>query len=223
MKNEKKIVLDVQSLSISFQQYTHGWKQRKIMPIKALNINVRAGEVHAIIGASGSGKSLLAHAVLGILPANSQCGGSIYYHDRLLTEKDKESLRGKKIAFVPQSVNYLDPLMKVGKQIGLGLSSGNNSQATTLLNNYGLSEKDGQKYPYELSGGMLRRVLFATSVRDGIELIIADEPTPGIHQKALEAVLKQLRRFADMGVAVIGKNTGQYDSSLVRKNGSRWE
>ena len=56
---------------------------------------------------------------------------------------------------------------------------------------------------YELSGGMLRRVLFATSVREGIELIIADEPTPGIHQEALQAVLKELRLLADNGAAVM--------------------
>ena len=58
-------------------------------------------------------------------------------------------------------------------------------------------------YPFQLSGGMLRRILFATSVRTGIKLIIADEPTPGIHPEALEAVLQQLRRFADEGIAVM--------------------
>ena len=203
MNTKKKEILHVEGLSISFRQYTHGWQQRTITPIKALNINVRAGEVHAVIGASGSGKSLLAHAILGILPANSQCNGYIFYKGQLLTEQRKETLRGRKIAFVPQSVNYLDPLMKVGRQISLGLNGNKNLQANNLLKAYGLTKIDGQKYPYELSGGMLRRVLFATSVREGIEFIIADEPTPGIHQEALQAVLKELRLLADNGAAVM--------------------
>lgn len=198
-----KIVLEVKDLAISFQQYTHLWQQRIVQPIKSLNIDIRAGEVHGIIGASGSGKSLLAHAILGILPANSHCGGSIFYKGELLTAERKSALRGQTIAFVPQSVNYLDPLMKVGQQISLGLDGKKKEKEASLLRTYSLQVEDGDKYPYQLSGGMLRRVLFATSVKEGIELIIADEPTPGIHQAALNAILKQLRSFADQGAAVI--------------------
>ena len=199
-----KCVLFVENLSVSFSQYVKGLKQKMITPISSLSIQLNAGEVHAIIGASGSGKSLLAHAVLGILPYNAICTGCMTYMGEPLTEKRKEQLRGKEIAFIPQSVNYLDPLMKVGKQIKIGLPKQSAGKIERqLLEKYGLKQKDRERYPFELSGGMLRRILFATSVREGIKLVIADEPTPGIHPEALSAILNQLRTFADDGAAVM--------------------
>ena len=108
---QNKCVLSVKNLSISFSQYVKGLKQKTITPVRALDFQVNQGEVHAIIGASGSGKSLLAHAILGILPYNAICYGKMSYMGEPLTEKRKEMLRGKEIAFIPQSVNYLDPLM----------------------------------------------------------------------------------------------------------------
>ena len=141
--------------------------------------------------------------VLGILPYNAICTGCMTYMGEPLTEKRKEQLRGKEIAFIPQSVNYLDPLMKVGKQIKIGLPKQSAGKIERqLLEKYGLKQKDRERYPFELSGGMLRRILFATSVREGIKLVIADEPTPGIHPEALSAILNQLRTFADDGAAV---------------------
>lgn len=202
--SEKKCILTVENLSVSFQQYVKGLSQKLITPIHSLNIDLKEGEIHAIIGASGSGKSLLAHAILGILPYNAICKGNITYMGEPLTEKRKEQLRGKEIAFIPQSVNYLDPLMKVGKQIKIGLPKKDaNVIESQLLERYDLKPEDKERYPFELSGGMLRRILFATSVRQGIKLVIADEPTPGIHPEALSAILNQLRTFADEGAAVM--------------------
>lgn len=197
-------VLSVKDLAISFSQYTKGLQQKIVTPVSALDFEVKKGEVHAIIGASGSGKSLLAHAILGILPQNAICSGTIDYMGQPMTEKRKEQLRGKEIAFIPQSVNYLDPLMRVGKQIGIGLPKKEAKKTEAkLLKRYGLEPADGRRYPFELSGGMLRRVLFATSVKKGINLVVADEPTPGIHPQALSAILNQLRCYADEGAAVI--------------------
>ncbi|WMI79906.1 ATP-binding cassette domain-containing protein [Anaerotignum sp. MB30-C6] len=199
-----KSVLSVKNLSVSFSQYVKGLKQKIITPIGCLNIDLKAGEVHAVIGASGSGKSLLAHAVLGILPSNAICSGTMDYMGEPLTEKRIKQLRGKEIAFIPQSVNYLDPLMKVGKQIKIGLPKESASKTEAqLLQQYGLKQGDKERYPFELSGGMLRRILFATSVREGVKLVIADEPTPGIHPEALSAILNQLRAFADEGASVM--------------------
>ena len=121
-----------------------------------------------------------------------------------LNEEQKARLRGREIAFIPQSSNYLDPLMRVGKQIKIGLPRDHaDAIQKELLERYGLAASDGHLFPYELSGGMLRRVLFATSVKSGIKLVIADEPTPGIHPEALSAILNQLRVFADEGAAVM--------------------
>ena len=227
---DKQTVLKVDNLSISFTQYVKGLKTRNITPIKSLSIAIEAGEVLALVGASGSGKSLLAHAVLGILPGNATCGGTITYCGQPLTESSKARLRGKEISFIPQSVNYLDPLMRVADQVKIGLPRDNaESIQKDLFSRYGLKEKDGRLYPFELSGGMLRRVLFATSVRSGIKLVIADEPTPGIHPEALSAILNQLRKFADEGVAVmlithdIVSALTISDKVTVLKNGSTVE
>lgn len=201
MKNN---ILEVNNLSISFTQYGRGLDTIRITPVKSLNISIKKGEILAIVGASGSGKSLLAHAVMGILPINASIEGEMYYNGVLMDQKRIEQLRGKEIAFIPQSVNYLDPLMKVKDQVQIGLRKDRAKIVQEqLFQRYGLKKSDGDLYPFQLSGGMLRRVLFATSVKDDIKLVIADEPTPGIHPEALNAILTQLRNFADQGMAVM--------------------
>lgn len=205
MDNMKKTpLLQVEKLAIGFSQYLKGTKKRVIQPIADLHVDISEGEIVAVVGASGSGKSLLAHAILGILPGNAICEGHITYRGGELTQERKCKLRGKEISFIPQSVNYLDPLMPVGKQVQIGLGKGEaKRKQLELFKQYDLQERDSRLFPYELSGGMLRRVLFATSVRQGIRLVIADEPTPGIHPQALSEILKQLKAFADNGAGVM--------------------
>lgn len=199
-------LLCVRDLSISFSQYGKGLKHFISTPIKSLSVEIKKGEILAIVGASGSGKSLLAHAIMDILPPNAIVKGEILYKEKVLDKKRICALRGTEIAFIPQSVNYLDPSMKVKNQVKLGLHESKERTRRlqeALFEKYGLKKSDGELYPYQLSGGMLRRVLFATCVKQGIQLIIADEPTPGIHKEALEMVLKQLRDFADHGMGVM--------------------
>ena len=201
---EKDPLLRVENLSIRFSQYFKGTQKRVIRPISDVSVDIDAGEIVAILGASGAGKSLLAHAVLGILPGNAVCEGKMFYQGERLTEKKIIRLRGREISFIPQSVNYLDPLMKVGNQVRIGLEKGEAQRLQQkLFQQYGLEENHGRLFPHELSGGMLRRVLFATSVRKGVRLVIADEPTPGIHPEALAEILKQLVRFAEEGAGVM--------------------
>ncbi|WP_250229261.1 ATP-binding cassette domain-containing protein [Anaeropeptidivorans aminofermentans] len=200
----KTPLLQVEKLAIGFSQYFKGAQKRIIQPIADLHVDIHEGEIVAVVGASGSGKSLLAHAVLGILPGNAICEGHITYCGEELTEERKENLRGREISFIPQSVNYLDPLMPVGKQVQIGLEKSKaKKKQQELFHQYGLQESDGKLFPYELSGGMLRRALFATSVREGVRLVIADEPTPGIHPQALSEILKQLKEFAKNGAGVM--------------------
>ena len=66
-------ILEVENLSISFQQYEAGFKQKNLKVISSLNVTLEEGEILAVVGASGSGKSLLAHAILGILPSYCKC------------------------------------------------------------------------------------------------------------------------------------------------------
>lgn len=202
--NSKSTVLEVMGLKISFTQYTKGLKTKTVTPIRELSLSIKEGEIMGVVGASGSGKSLLAHHVLGILPNNASTSGSITYRGQELTHSLKKRFRGREIAFIPQSVNYLDPLMRVGSQVRLGLGKKRAAQKQEeLFKHYGLEKSDGRLFPHELSGGMLRRVLFATSIKEGIRLVIADEPTPGIHPEVLERVLRQLKEFAEQGAAVM--------------------
>ena len=104
-------------MSVSFRMYDNGLDQTDLKVISDLHLTVRPGEVVAIAGSSGSGKSLLASAILGILPGNATVKGHLHYKGQELTPELQATLRGTEIALVPQSVAYLDPLMKVGKQV----------------------------------------------------------------------------------------------------------
>lgn len=201
---KKEPILSVKDLSVSFQMYDNGLEKYDLKVISNLTLDVRPGEIVAIAGSSGSGKSLLAHAVMGLLPENASISGEISYKGKALSQKDKEALRGKEMALVPQSVSYLDPLMKVGTQVrGTKADKEIIKAQREIFSRFHLDEKTEQLYPFQLSGGMARRVLVSTAVLSGADVIIADEPTPGLDlEMALEA-LKIFRELADEGKAVI--------------------
>ena len=161
-------LLTVQNVSISFTQYVQGLQQHILKVISDLSLSVKEGEVVAILGSSGSGKSLLAHAILGILPENGQCDGTISFKGEVLTQEKKEELRGEHICLIPQSVNFLDPLMKVREQAIGDVKDEEKEKALKhqkeIFEKYGLAEEVGDMYPFELSGGMARKVLLSTAL-----------------------------------------------------------
>lgn len=201
---EKEQLLRIDRLSISFRQYTRGLRQRDLPVIKDLRLTVRAGEMTAVVGASGSGKSLLAHGILGILPYNASVSGGIYYEGKELDDPLRSRTVGTEIALVPQSVSYLDPLMRVGEQIRNGKKSPSAvERCRSLLKRYGLGTEVESQYPSQLSGGMIRRVLISTALMETPKLVIADEPTPGLHLAAAKRVLGHFREIADQGAGVL--------------------
>lgn len=199
----KSSVLEVNCLSISFAQYQKGLKQTNLKVISDLNISINAGEILAVVGSSGSGKSLLAHAILGILPSNATVNGSIIYNGLELTSELQKNLRGSQITLIPQSVNYLNPLMRVGAQVRVPEKKSSDSVRKKIFNRFGLAEGVSRLFPFQLSGGMARRVLVASAVVGGAKLIIADEPTPGLHPEVVKETLKHLRELANDGAAVM--------------------
>ncbi len=202
--DEKKIILEIQNLSVSFQQYDKGFGRTDLDVIRDLNVTINEGEMVAVVGSSGSGKSLLAHAVLGILPYNSVLGGTILYDGEELTQKRKEELRGNEIVLVPQSVAFLDPLMKIGPQIRKGKNdSESKRKLDRIFEGYHLKQEVQELYPFELSGGMNRRVLVSTAMMGNPRLVIADEPTPGLHMKMVRRVMSHFRELADQGAGVL--------------------
>lgn len=202
---KKEPILSVKDLGISFSQYTKGLRRRELEVITNLDIDLYEGEILAVVGSSGSGKSLLAHAILGILPDNATTEGNIIYKGKSLSLKDKEKLRGREIVFIPQSVNFLDPLMKVSKQVKISIENKEeaNKRQSDIFNKYGLDKKVDNLYPFELSGGMARKVLLSTALVSDCKVIIADEPTPGLDEKSLNEALKDFRNIADSGCAIL--------------------
>lgn len=203
MKQKDETLLEIHDLSVSFKMYDHGFEQTDLRVISDLHLTVYPGEVVAIAGASGSGKSLLASAILGILPENATVRGHLHYKGQELTAERQRQLRGTEIALVPQSVAFLDPLMKVGAQVDGHCRPRPITKRESLFKRFGLPDKTGQLYPFQLSGGMARRVLVSTALIADAQVIIADEPTPGMSlDQALEA-LRLFREMADEGKAVI--------------------
>lgn len=203
MEQKKDTLLEIHNLSVTFRMYAHGLEQRDLKVISDLHLTVHPGEIVAIAGSSGSGKSLLASAILGILPDNATVNGHIHYKGEELTAKRQRELRGSELAFVPQSIAYLDPLMKVGRQVDGHHSVNLTQRRKKLFERFQLPENTGRLYPFQLSGGMARRVLVSTALITDAQLIIADEPTPGMElSQALEA-LKMFRELADEGKSII--------------------
>lgn len=200
----KQEILSIRHLSISFSRYERGLKRTWLNTIRDLSLTVHAGEMVAVVGASGSGKSLLAHAVLGILPYNARWSGEITYCGEALDEARLKKLRGREIALVPQSVSYLDPLMRVGEQVRNGKRDPESrKKGLAVLGRYGLGAETERLFPFQLSGGMTRRILISTAVMETPRLVIADEPTPGLHLEAARRVLSHFREIASAGAGVL--------------------
>lgn len=203
MKQEKENLLEIHSLSVSFRMYEHGLEQKDLQVISDLSLTVHSGEIVAVAGSSGSGKSLLAAAILGILPENAKVQGKLCYKGQELTDDLKKRLRGREIALVPQSVAFLNPLMKVGAQVEGQIRPKQPEKRKALFRRLDLAEQTAKLYPFQLSGGMARRILVSTALMTDAELIIADEPTPGMSlEQSLEA-LTMFREMANEGKAVV--------------------
>lgn len=203
MQQKRETLLEIHDLSVSFRMYDGVLEQTDLQVISDLHLTVKPGEIVAVAGSSGSGKSLLASAILGILPGNAAVRGHLHYKGQELTPELQESLRGSEIALVPQSIAYLDPLMRVGRQADGHKKPYPSEKRRGLFRRFGLPEKTENLYPFQLSGGMARRVLVSTALITDARLIIADEPTPGMSlEQALEA-LQMFRELANEGKAVI--------------------
>lgn len=197
-------VLEVEDLSISFLSYGRGGERVSTTIIERLDLTIAKGEIVAVVGASGSGKSLLAHAILGILPRNARCSGTIRLNGKTLDRKELSKVRGRTLALLPQSVGYLNPLLSVGRQLRgpfdapslLNLRRG-------LLSRLGLDPAVERLYPFQLSGGMARKLLLAMTIPREAGLIVADEPTPGMGSGDVTETLAHFRELSEGGTALL--------------------
>ena len=155
-----------------------------------------------MVGSSGSGKSLLAHGILGILPYNSAMEGTILYRREPLTQRRAEALRAGRSSWSPRgspTTRYLRvPQVRRGRR-----DAAAREESRSILARYGLGAETEELYPFELSGGMARRVLIATAAVEHPKLLIADEPTPGLDARAAGRILGHFRELAEDGAGVL--------------------
>ncbi|WBQ07949.1 ATP-binding cassette domain-containing protein [Kribbella sp. CA-293567] len=200
-------LLSIKELTVSFVQYERGLRRREVVALAGMDLTAERGEVVALVGASGAGKTLLAHAVLGMLPPNAAETGTITYDGVPLDSAARKKLAGREIALLPQSVDYLDPVAKIGRQVRRSAQLAGHADArrvaATALAGRGLGPEVLDRYPHELSGGMIRRVLVSMATMGDPHLVIADEPTPGLPPADVAGVLQEFRGLADGGRAVV--------------------
>ncbi|RLP11930.1 ATP-binding cassette domain-containing protein [Propionibacterium australiense] len=195
-------LLEVNGLRVGFTMYRTFYRRATGWAVDGLDACAEAGQILGVVGASGSGKSLLAHAIMGLLPYNARVGGTVSYDGQPLTPERTRALRGSEFALIPQSISYLDPLMRVRRQL-LTSAEPSADELDEIAERFELSRADLDKFPFELSGGMARRVLLATAMLSSARLIIADEPTPGLSVDLAERMLADFRALADEGRCLI--------------------
>ena len=202
-------MLEVDALSLHFRRYDRLFRHVEIEALGAISLRLEAGEVLAVVGASGSGKSLLAHAILGILPKNAVLRGSLWFDGRPLDTAAQAQLCGRRIGLVPQSVSYLDPLARNGDQLRWAALRAGRARheaaplARAALGGVGLDAAIARDFPHSLSGGMARRLAMAIATIGEADLILADEPTNGLDPDNAARVLDRLAGFARRGKGVM--------------------
>ncbi len=182
-----------------------------------VNLEVPAGQVTALIGESGCGKSLVVAALSGLLPPGSRARGLVHIRDRELRPDDERSwraLRGRDVGVVPQSAaTSFTPVRTVGSQLAeicarLGGVSGREEQIGVstpeqLCAAVALPAGVVHRYPHELSGGMAQRVAIAAALAGRPALLLADEPTSALDPENAALVWRLLGTAAADGAAVL--------------------
>lgn len=200
-------LLRVEDLRVAFIQYERGLRRRVVEVISGMDLCVAPGELVAMVGASGAGKTLLAHAVLGILPPNAVESGQVWFDGAEIGPSARSQLCRRGVSLLPQSVTYLDPMTDVGRQLRRAAQLAGRTDvpaaASEALATRALGPEVARLRPHELSGGMARRVLDALATMGSPRLLFADEPTPGLDEHIAAAALDRLRAMADAGAAVV--------------------
>ncbi len=215
-------LLEIKNLSIGFKN-----EKNFTEVVKQVSFVLNENEILGIVGESGSGKSVSTQAIMGLLPKkHSKIEGSILFKNQELigcSEKNFRHLRGKQIGMIFQEpMSALNPSMKCGKQVDeilkhhLKLSSKKAKQETlSLFEKVKLPQPEDlyHKYPHQISGGQMQRVMIAMALACKPELLIADEPTTALDvtvQKEIILLLKELQKETKMSIIFIS-----HDLALV--------
>ena len=193
-------MLEVTDLTVDFGR-------RRVRALDGVGLVLNQGERLGIIGESGSGKTVTALAIMGLLPENAYASGSIRWRGQeLLGRRERElaALRGNAMSMVFQEpMTALDPTMKVGRQVAEAfvLHRGDagdpaRDRVLPMLDAVGLPdpERVADAYPHQLSGGQRQRVVLAMALINGPDLVICDEPTTALDVTVQARVLELLDR-----------------------------
>jgi len=219
-------MLEIRDLRVRFHT-------RDRFAVDGVSLTIQDGEIVGLVGESGSGKSVTAMSVAGLLP-RKQCdySGEIRLNGRELLHADRAILRsvqGRDIGVVFQEpMSAMDPLMKVGAQVEEALlihtdlsRAERRERALEALRQVELPDPEGvyDKYPHELSGGMLQRAMIAAAMVSRPGLLLLDEPTTALDvtiQAQILALLKKLNGESGISMLFIS-----HDLNVVRKLCSR--
>jgi len=165
-----------------------------VTAVRGMNFDVNPGEVVALVGESGAGKSASAMAVVGLLPEYAEVSGSIRLHGNELiglSDQKMSAIRGKAIGTVFQDpMSALTPVYTIGDQIAEAIEihqrdstrRAARARAVELLELVGIAqpERRARSFPHELSGGERQRVVIAIAIANDPDLLICDEPTTAL-------------------------------------------
>ena len=209
-----ELLLDVRDLALHFQT-----SEGKVRALNGIDLSLRRGEIRGIVGETGSGKSVTARAIIGILERNAHVtSGEIFFGGTDLLKGSEgylQSLRGKDITLVFQDArSALNPVFTVGHQLsrvarfhGVAEKSGEGRDlAIEMLRRVQINEPErrARQYPHELSGGMCQRVMIAMALLCSPQLIILDEPTTGLDVTVQAEILDLIREVvAATGAGVL--------------------
>ncbi|MFJ6695724.1 ABC transporter ATP-binding protein [Streptomyces sp. NPDC091272] len=214
-------LLEVRDLHVEFHT-----RDGVAKAVNGVNYSVGAGETLAVLGESGSGKSVTAQAIMGILdmpPGKIPQGQILYRGQDMLTMgyEERRKIRGRKIAMIFQdALSSLNPVLTVGYQLGemyrvhLGLSKKDaKAKAIELMEQVKIPAAKARvdDYPHQFSGGMRQRIMIAMALALEPDLIIADEPTTALDvtvQAQVMDLLAELQREYRMGLILITHDLG---------------
>lgn len=194
---------------VSVENVQYNWfGRRQLSPILSdINLTLQCGEIIALVGGSGEGKSLLLQSALALLPKNLRMRGEIRLEGKPLDAQQCQKLRGNTLCYVPQGVSSLNPLLNVGTQLKRSLHlSGSHTCALALeqqIKHYHLQSDVLLKYPRQLSGGMAKRILAFNAALGGARYILADEITAWLDEPLAFQLLQQLRDLSANGAGVL--------------------
>ena len=220
-------MLKVKDLRVRF------WCRPEKYAVDGVSFHMDDGEILGLVGESGSGKSVTALAISGLLPRRkTETSGSILLDGQEMLNADREAVRkiqGKDLSVVFQEpMTSLDPVMRIGPQVEESLrihtrmsAQERRAAALSAMEEAELHDPESVygKYPHELSGGMLQRVMIAAAIVSEPKLLLADEPTTALDvtiQAQILELLKKINREKGMTILFISHNL-----NVVRKLCSR--